>query len=81
MSCKEKQITIQGNFVKFSIIIILLFISQLVLSQKVESVYMSEFDSGITIYTITNRTYEQSGEDIQFFNDVSSDTVLTFLKI
>jgi esterase/lipase superfamily enzyme len=80
MPYKEMQINRQGIFVMFSIFVIL-FSSQLVLSQKVESVYMSEFDSGITIYTITNRPYEKSGEDVRFLNDVSSDTVLTFLKI
>lgn len=80
MPYKEMQINRQGIFAMLSIFVIL-FSSQLVLSQKVESVYMSEFDSGISIYTLTNRTYDQTKDNIQFRNEVSSDTVLTFLKV
>lgn len=74
------------TFFQFRKLFIVIFVLQLcsfqqLKAQKIESVYMSEFESGVTIYTITNRPYEEPLKNIQFLNEVSSDSVLLFMKI
>jgi hypothetical protein len=50
-------------------------------AQKIESVYLEDFESGKTIYTITNRPYSLEETKYHFLNEVSHDSTLTYLKI
>jgi esterase/lipase superfamily enzyme len=65
-----------------SIFLIIAFLCEPILfAQKIESVYINEFESGKTIYTITNRTYTFDETKYQFLNEVTQDSALTYLKI
>ncbi len=50
-------------------------------AQKVESVYLSEMKTGDSIYVVTNRVQERSGENVYFNNTVKSNSQLDFLKV
>lgn len=71
------------RFCKSSIVllVLLLLLHQQMNAQKIESVYMTEFETSKTIYTITNRTYSLTENNYQFLNEVSSDSTLIYLKI
>lgn len=65
-----------------SIVLIIAFLSQPILfAQKIESVYIDEFESGKTIYTTTNRTHTLDKTKYHFLNEVTRDSALTYLKI
>lgn len=58
------------------------FLSQSILfAQKIESVYIEELESGKTIYTITNRTHTSDDTKYHFLNEITQDSLLTYLKI
>lgn len=67
---------------KIGFILLVLFVAcSVAIGQKVESVYSNEFESGKTIYSITNRQFEQNGNKLNFLNEVTPDTTLLFLKV
>lgn len=59
----------------------LLLNQQILIAQKIESVYLEDFESGKTIYTITNRTHTLDETTYHFLNEVTQDSALTYLKI
>lgn len=76
------QIRVALRCCSLSIILIIAFLSQPILfAQKIESVYIDEFESGKTIYTITNRTHILDETKYHFLNEVTRDSALTYLKI
>lgn len=56
-------------------------ISNSIQAQKVESMYLSEFDSGSAIYVITNRVKDETDDKLRFENEVKPSPHLDFLKV
>jgi len=63
------------------VILTLVFCTESINAQKVESVYLSEMETGDSIYIVTNREQDKSSKILSFNKKIQSDSQLVFLKV